>query len=166
MNITEKWKNLAKSLYIEIVLDATPNATRESMWNEFETVNLEGVQKLIQVFDWTFEGSISEQDFSDLYKVWTKSSSEITTRYITQKESFPLAEFESLIRNHSEKDLDLMLGLLINEHNRVYVEKGCSLKWLQIVEQLFFMLDVAGFGFITVDGTFNLSSFLLIYNEQ
>lgn len=118
------------------------------------------------MFDWTFEGSISEQDFSDLYKVWTKSSSEITTRYITQKESFPLAEFESLIRNHSEKDLDLMLGLLINEHNRVYVEKGCSLKWLQIVEQLFFMLDVAGFGFITVDGTFNLSSFLLIYNEQ
>jgi hypothetical protein len=31
MNNTEKWKNLAKSLYIEIVLDATPNATRESM---------------------------------------------------------------------------------------------------------------------------------------
>jgi hypothetical protein len=117
---------------------------------------MKGVQKFIQVFDWTFEGSITEQDFSDLYKVWAKSNTENTTRYTKEKESFTIAEFESLIKNHTEKELDLMLGLLINEHNRVYVDRGCSLKWLQIVEQLFFMLDVSGYGFITVDGTYSL----------
>lgn len=66
----------------------------------------------------------------------------------------PISEavFLECIRDHSTKKLDLMLGLLINEHNNDFMSLGCTSEWLQVVEHLFFLLDSHGNGFITIDG--------------
>lgn len=77
--------------------------------------------------------------------MWLKSGKATDTPELTE------IEFTKILSGHSETELDMMLGLLINEQNRNYVDKGCSLRWLQLVEQLFFMLDSNGNGFITAD---------------
>jgi hypothetical protein len=46
----------------------------------------------------------------------------------------------------------MMIGLLINEHNREFRERGCSSEWLTSIEHLFFILDVFGNSYLSMDG--------------
>ncbi len=98
------------------------------------------------MFEWRIQGSISEADFSELYKMWNKKSYELLTAVMSED------EFRDILSTRI-KDLDLMMGILINEQNRVFEECGCKREWLQCVEHLFFILDSQGSSYITMDGT-------------
>jgi hypothetical protein len=86
--------------------------------------------------------------------MWNKKSTE------PPRMVMPEQEFQEILAPRS-KDLDLMMGIVINEHNRAFEEKGCKIEWLQAVEHLFFILDSFGNSFITMDGM-NLTIFLKI----
>jgi hypothetical protein len=125
-------RNHAKALYVDLILDGSKYATYEE------------VEKFIRVLEWTIQGSISENDFSGLYKMWHKKVAD------TGKPVMKEHEFVSILKS---KDLDLMMGILINEHNRTLEDRGRKIDWLKAVENLFFILDTCGNGFITMDGT-------------
>jgi hypothetical protein len=64
---------------------------------------------------------------------------------------------ESDVREHlehvNEGELDLMMGLLINAYNSrlIATVSAVSPEWLVAVENLYFMLDTPGYGFLTQD---------------
>ena len=109
------------------------------------------MENFFQVLSWAISGSITEREFSELYLVWTHRVSEVarlTSVAATASSSpssssnFSERDLRSLLRGRSESDLDLMLGLLINEHNKQLLASGqVSGKWISLCEQLFFRLD-------------------------
>lgn len=96
------------------------------------------VENFLQVLSWGVAGTISEREFAELYAVWQSRGRAPSP----PRANFGEREMRSLLRGRVESDLDLMLGLLINENNKQLVASGrVSARWVSLAEQLFFKLD-------------------------
>ena len=76
--------------------------------------------------------------------------------------------FRQQVASFSSKKIDIILGLITREQNNKLLADGVSNSWIQKAEQLFFLLDNDGKGFVGIDGyffflCFFFSSFLLIF---
>lgn len=162
-------KPLLYSLYIDIVLSSSPNATTDSL------------KKFLQVFLWASTGSISQKDFSTLYQMWIKSgkNKKKETEIISQP-TILFSEFCFLLKNRTRQELDMMLGILNQETNRnllklatmreqefkdgnnifsdlpnIYNNRHlCNEVWIETVEKMFLQLDTQAIGCWDLDRVF------------
>ena len=106
------------------------------------------------------QSSITAQEFTQLYSHWVGQGG---TPRGSRRCATSLNAFRSLLilREFSVDTLDLHMGILINESNRLFLTTAStgtatvgivSAEWLEKVQTLWFMVDVNGFSFLTIDG--------------
>jgi hypothetical protein len=102
------------------------------------------------------EETVSEEEFLELHRAWL---SHATAGAGIDDHQVGLEQFRvmlSQMKGVEESDLDLLLGLLINEDNRILLQSGDRLitqHWLGEVQSLFFTLDTPGYGSLGPDET-------------
>lgn len=111
---------------------------------------------------WRIEGSISEAEFSQLYVVWMRPpNAQSENGHKKRFKRLSISELRGVLvlRKHTEADLDMMVSMLLFEQNRKILHTPlsqteisfCTQEWISLVEQLFFHLDPAGYGYIFFD---------------
>jgi hypothetical protein len=164
-----RWMNLSRLLWILTVV----NSHRPS-------IDKDGTANFLQVMKWRGEGTVSDAEFTALYTEWmTKTimksgQSKRTNISITTIGLFTFRQI--LLENMAteESSLDLYVGILINELNRgnigLPISKSplsgsvslCTAQWIAMAEDLFFLLDSPGYGFLTFDEQYFFSACLVI----
>lgn len=143
-----RWLNTSSTLWSLIVADSARNVDRN------------GLKNFLTAMQWRIQGTINEDEFTALYNEW------LGVKSIAQKYSHTCGKIvlRSLLMEQSltEEDLDLLLGMIINEINRKTVNSPlkfeyksnnntdsrnkpllevCSYRWISLSEELFFLLD-------------------------
>lgn len=169
-----RWLNLSVSLWAMIVVDAS------------RVVDAGSLGSLLAAMSWRVHGDISEHEFTEVFREWMgRSSVEIPHKYNCSV--FVLRDV--LLDSHTcsqESDLDLLLGMVINENNRRLLNvplnfndgtarseltvkptlELCSRRWLALSEELFFQLDAPGFGHLAFDQFYFLAACLLLARRE
>ena len=169
-----RWLNLSSALWSMIVLDAN------------RAVDKKGVVNILTAMMWRLHGEISEEEFTGLFLEWMGPSG-FTGRRPSNKCGVLVLRDVLLEQSITEENLDVLLGMAIFEVNRRLLssplsfsvtttestdDKGlsrgkrtleiCSKRWLSLSEELFFMLDTPGFGFMGLDEFIFLGASLLL----
>ena len=159
---TVRWLNLSLNLWSLTVLDV------------YRTVTIESIAQFLEVVSWRAHGKVNEEEFSVLYSEWVgkpeKGSKRVTVGVFGVRQLL-------LEKKYGEADLDLCIGIILNEVNMrllnssvSYVSKKsnggnqqqqnpyslevCSERWLALCEELFFTLDTPGYGVLHFDEAF------------
>ena len=173
-----RWLNLSTSLWSMIVVDAS------------RVVNSSSLMSFLLSMMWRIHNEVSEEEFTEVFREWMgRSHIEIPHKYNC---SVFLLRDLLLEQENEEKDLDLMLGMIINETNRMLLNvplnfdknslnndeykinkmlskptlELCTRRWLTLCEELFFLLDSAGFGYLSFDQMFIFSACLLLAKSE
>lgn len=128
--------HLCNSLYQEVVVDGPTNADRQGLIN------------FLRVLEWRLANTITDEEFSHLYKIWISAQD---THSGKPKEQISKKYLQSLLQNKTELELLGMLGLLVRENNYALLKAGHSPEWCKGIENLFWMLDDNGGGYATQD---------------
>jgi hypothetical protein len=155
-----RWINMSTSLWSMIIGPSFRKIVRQSLTN------------FITALYWRLNGSISEEEFHWLYLEW------VSRRPLAAKSQkcdiFVLRDC-LLEQGTTEDDLEIFLGIIIFEANKGVINSPlsfnspqstmnlelCSSRWLSLGEELFFLLDSSGDGFLGFDDFFFLSICLL-----
>ena len=133
-----RWRALARGLFHAVVVErgggfglrysvvkGLPGHVDESMALVGSTV--EDVSGFLSVLSWMIQGKITDGEFRALCDVWHGRASKDSQAAIRSpaSESATAVEYglcaELLTLGCTEDDIDLMLGLVINEDNRAFV---------------------------------------------
>lgn len=137
-------------------------------------INPQSLKNFIIVLYWRLNGSISEDEFHCLYMDWINSGAIYHKVNPGTKYLFLLRDI-LIEESTTEEDLEIFLGLIIFEANKGIINSTlsfkslptsvnlelCSARWLGLSEELFFLLDSSGFGYLVFDDLFFLSLCLL-----
>src|SRR5690606_35188705 len=95
------------------------------------------------------------------YSVWLRPTNAQAEDKKKRPKRLSVLELRAVLalRKHLEADLDMMVSMLLFEQNRNILHTPlsqmeisfCTQEWISLVEQLFFHLDPAGFGYIFFD---------------
>eukprot|EP00937_MAST-01D_sp_MAST-1D-sp2_P000034 g34.t1 len=124
-----------------------------------ELADLAGLRSFLDVLRWRADGTVTEPEFVALHQAW--KSSAVPSAAAGARSVVRLPRFQRLLlkQEQDEAALDLMLALLINEDNRALLggdgSGECAAPvtrgWLAAAQELFFALDVAGYGYLGID---------------
>jgi len=161
---SSRWLNLSSCLWCLIVMDAPRDVDKES------------ITSFMQMLEWRINGNISEEEFAVLYSEWSTQPSHQSAASLKASTSKSVSMFG--IRNLfltldcvQESKLDLYIALISYETNRVLLNnpisykptgngvggsskpslETCSRPWLELAEELFFLLDSHGGGLLKFD---------------
>ena len=159
---TRRWQMLSVTLWDMLVLEARRTVDKVSFNNFIDSMYQRA------------NGEMSEIDFCTKYQNWIARDSPKR-----QRKQITLTSFRELllIKNVEERDLDLLIGLIIHEENKLILGRElyvpsktnltdrkqrskiprlqrCSHDWILLAEELFFALDVEGHGHLTYDDMF------------
>jgi hypothetical protein len=160
-----RWINMSTSLWSMIVGHSVRKIVRQSLAN------------FITSLYWRLNGSISEEEFHCLYLEWVSKRS--SNAKCQKCDVFMLRDC-LLEQATTEEDLEIFLGIIIFEANKGVLNSPlsfnsphstaslelCSSRWLSLSEELFFLLDSSGDGFLGFDDFFFLSICLLSYAQS
>jgi hypothetical protein len=167
---TCRWLNLSSTFWALIVMDAQ------------RSVDKEGLENFFDVMDWRAHGKITEQEFTALFAEWIGKSASLTgSSSSRRKHTVGVFSVRQLLleRRCVESDLDLLIGMIIHETNRVILNSPiafsgreskantanlevCSRRWMSLSEELFFSLDTPGYGFLRFDEFFFLAACMTV----
>lgn len=168
-----RWINLSFTFWSLIVLDAN------------RVVDHAGISQFLEVMNWRAHSTITEEEFSVLYAEWMgQSNIETSVHRQRRKNAVGLFLFRQLLleKSYVESDLDLFIGIAIHETNMRLVNSSisfeskynsasrvsgtslefCTPQWLASSEELFFALDIAGYGILRFDEIFFFCSCITI----
>ena len=159
---TKRWQMLSITLWDMLVLEARRTVDKTS-FNNFMDLMYQRAN-----------GEMSEIDFSTKYQEWVARDSPRR-----QRKQISLSSLRELLltKNVEECDLDLLIGLIIHEENKLILGRElyvptktistdrkqrskiprlqrCNHDWILLAEELFFALDVEGHGHLTYDDMF------------
>jgi hypothetical protein len=151
-----RWINMSTTLWSMIVGNSSRKIVRQSLHN------------FIIALYWRLNGSISEEEFHCLYQEWRNKR---TSGHKSQNcDVFALRDC-LLEQSTTEDDLEIFLGIIIFETNKGFINSPlsyhspraelCSTRWLSLSEELFFLLDTPGHGYLGFDGLVFLSLCLI-----
>mmetsp|Transcript_32583 Transcript_32583/g.60879 ORF Transcript_32583/g.60879 Transcript_32583/m.60879 type:complete len:352 (+) Transcript_32583:34-1089(+) len=167
-----RWLNLSTSLWSMIVVDANRVVDTSSLTNFLSAMN------------WRVHGDINEDEFTEVFREWMGRAT-VVVPHKYNSSVFVLRDL--LLESQSlENDLDLLLGMIINETNRRLLNvplsfngdkvgaelsskptlELCSRRWLSLSEELFFLLDAPGFGHLAFDQFYFLAACMLLARRE
>lgn len=178
---SSRWLQLTHTLWILAVLET-----------ERKSADKEGFANFYQVIRWRAQGLITDVEFSAMFMEWScmghKAISQIYS-HNTRPTNTSIGLFtlrQILLGNEclDETDLDLFIGMLINETNKMFIGEPissfktnqvstiiprgrtqveiCSERWIGLVEELFFLLDSPGYGLLSFDDIYFLMACCII----
>jgi len=157
-----RWLNLSRTLWSLVVLDA------------HRRVHNENTAQFIEVLSWRAQGLVTEDEFSSIYSEWISRSNDKSPRKPKRTTTVGISQLRRILfeKPCSEADLDLFVGILINDVNRRLLHSTvcysplavagprrvglevCDDQWVSLSEELFFVLDSPGFGALSFDEAF------------
>lgn len=151
-----RWTNMSTALWFMIVGNSSRRIARESL------------QNFITALYWRLNGAISEEEFHCLYQEWNNKRA--SCHKSVTCDVFVLRDC-LLEQSTSEGDLEIFLGIIIFETNKGFINSPlsyhstrselCSTRWLSLSEELYFLLDTSGQGYLGFDDLLFLSLSLL-----
>jgi hypothetical protein len=169
-----RWINLSATLWSLIVLDAKRSVEETS------------VSQFLDVMLWRAHGNVSEEEFSVLFAEWIFNGEPVQTHQSVlskkKRQSVGVFILRQLLleKKISESDLDLFIGMIINETNNRLLNFSvrytpqqpggggrqslelCTGGWLSACEELFFALDTTGYGVLGFDEVYFFCACLTI----
>jgi hypothetical protein len=158
-----RWVNMTTTLWSMIVGNSRRKFVRQSLHN------------FVTALYWRLNGAISEEEFHCLYQEWTKRR---TDAHKSQRCDVFVLRDCLLEQSTTEDDLEIFLGIIIFETNKEVINSPlsyqtphamnlelCSSRWLSLSEELFFLLDNPGYGFLGFDDLIFLTLCLLSGSE-
>ena len=159
-----RWLYLSSTFWSIVVYDAQRIVNKEEMINFYK------------VMKWRLHNEISGEEFSSLTREWMNYKSKVSN---LRTDVMSITALRQILLDDSctESDLDLLIGIVLNETNRIILNSPigyrydvssssnldvCSHKWLSLSEELFFLLDSPGYGSIGFDETFFFTAALVI----
>ena len=150
-----------------------------AVYDAHRTVSKEEFSNFYRVMQWRLHGDINEDEFSSLNREWMNYKSKFIA---TRTELLGLMGVRQLMidEERSESDLDLLIGITLNETNRVILNSPisykyghasstlevCTQRWLALSEELFFLLDSPGYGSLGFDEVFFLVSAIIVGSSR
>jgi hypothetical protein len=164
---TCRWLNLSKTLLALLVT----NISNDNLQEEG------GLTSFFDAIEWKMDGSINDEEFTMLYNEWINHSNTIVdstknSRILTDSTSLSNIQFvrQLLIdRNCSESKMDIYIASILQQNNLILIDfpvsyimrdhiiknpsnlELCTEKWLFLCEELFFALDILGYGSLKYD---------------
>jgi len=138
------------------------------------SVNNENTAQFIEVLSWRAQGLVTEEEFSAIHSEWISRSNDKSPRK-SKRTIMDISQLRRILFDKScyEADLDLFVGILVNDVNRRLLHSTvsygplistggtrriglelCNDRWTTLSEELFFVLDSPGFGALSFDEAF------------
>jgi hypothetical protein len=139
------------------------------------SVHNENTAQFIEVLSWRAQGLVTEDEFSAIYSEWiSRSNDKAPVRKPKRTTTVGITQLRRILfeKPCSEADLDLFVGILVNDVNRRLLHSTvsysplavagprrvglevCDDRWASLSEELFFVLDSPGFGALSFDEAF------------
>jgi hypothetical protein len=165
---TCRWLNLSKTLLALLV-------TNISSYDNFQEEG--GLVSFFDAIEWKMNTQINEEEFTMLYNEWINHNNTIVgstnnNEILSDNTLLSNIQFvrQLLIdRNCSESKLDIYITSILHQNNLIltdypvsYIMRDhiiknpsnlelCTKKWLFLCEELFFILDILGYGSLKYD---------------
>lgn len=160
-HMTVRWINMSTCLWSMIDCPRRNRVSRQSLKN------------FVTVLYWRLSGSITEEEFHYLHKDWINSGA-VTMNNYGVRSLFLLRDI-LIEQSATEEDLEIFLGTIVFEANKGLINATlsfsspvnsvsleiCTPRWLSLSEELFFLFDISGFGYLVFDDVFFLSLCLM-----
>lgn len=165
---TCRWLNLSKTLLALLF-------TNISSYDNFQEEG--GLVSFFDAIEWKMKRQIDEEEFTMLYNEWINHNNTIvgsTNNNEILSNNILLSNIQFvrqllMDRNCSESKLDIYIASILHQNNLIltdypvsYIMRDhiiknpsnlelCTKKWLFLCEELFFMLDIFGYGSLKYD---------------
>jgi hypothetical protein len=159
-----RWLNLSTTLWSLAVLDV------------YRPVTIESVASFFEMVSWRAHDKVTAEEFSVLYSEWVAKPEKMPTSSQNRRVAVGVFGVRQLLleKKYGEADLDLCIGIIVNEINMrllnssvSYVNRKpgsntqnpfslevCTERWLSLCDELFFTLDTPGYGVLRFDEAF------------
>jgi hypothetical protein len=167
---TCRWLNLSKTLLALLVTNISYDNLQEEG----------GLISFFDAIEWKLDGSINDEEFTMLYNEWINHNNTIvdstkSNKILTDNTSLSNTQFvrQLLIdRNCSESKINIYIASILQQNNLILIDfpvsyimrdhiiknpsnlELCTKKWLSLCEELFFALDILGYGSLKYDDVY------------